>query len=147
MKKLLYVLSLLIIASMILAACGNGAAEEPVAEQPAAEEPAAADDGGLFGAEPAAGEQRREQRIAGQHPRQGLVAPELAAQAGERDAQRRLRARNALDLARAVYNRALGRALDAPVDLNEQLPGIDPNLDLDDEEMFFLQVVGEVQPS
>jgi outer membrane protein TolC len=45
--------------------------------------------------------------------------------------QRRLRARNALDLARAVYNRALGRALDAPVDLNEQLPGIDPNLDLD----------------
>ena len=41
MKKLLYVLSLLIIASMILAACGNGAAEEPVAEQPAAEEPVA----------------------------------------------------------------------------------------------------------
>ena len=44
MKKLLYVLSLLIIASMILAACGPSeqpAAEEPAAEQPAAEEPAA----------------------------------------------------------------------------------------------------------
>jgi multiple sugar transport system substrate-binding protein len=31
MKKLLYVLSLLIIASMVLSACGGGAAEEPVA--------------------------------------------------------------------------------------------------------------------
>ena len=48
MKKLLYVLSLLIIASMILAACGGGAptaapaAEEPAAEAPAAEPPPAA---------------------------------------------------------------------------------------------------------
>ena len=42
MKKLLYVLSLLIIASMILTACG-GATEAPPAEEPAApvEEPTA----------------------------------------------------------------------------------------------------------
>jgi peptide/nickel transport system substrate-binding protein len=43
MKKLLYVLSLLIIASMILSACGGAAATEAPAEEPAApaEEPAA----------------------------------------------------------------------------------------------------------
>ena len=42
MKKLLYVLSLLIIASMVLAACGTPAATEaPVATEVAAEEPAA----------------------------------------------------------------------------------------------------------
>jgi peptide/nickel transport system substrate-binding protein len=41
MKKLLYVLSLLIIASMILAACAPAATEVPAAEEPAAEEPAA----------------------------------------------------------------------------------------------------------
>jgi len=44
MKKLLYVLSLLIIASMVLAACGSSATEAPAVEEPAApavEEPAA----------------------------------------------------------------------------------------------------------
>ena len=41
MKKLLYLLSLLIIASMVLAACGGAATEAPAAEEPAAEEPAA----------------------------------------------------------------------------------------------------------
>jgi multiple sugar transport system substrate-binding protein len=48
MKKLLYLLSLLIIASMVLTACGGQpaateapAVEEPAAEEPAAEEPAA----------------------------------------------------------------------------------------------------------
>ncbi len=48
MKKLLYVLSLLIIAAMVLTACGGGqpaatqqpAGEEPAATEPAAEEPA-----------------------------------------------------------------------------------------------------------
>jgi outer membrane protein len=44
--------------------------------------------------------------------------------------QRRLRANNRLDLASAAYNRALGRQLDAPVSLDENLPGIDPELDL-----------------
>jgi len=44
--------------------------------------------------------------------------------------QRSLQSRNALDLASAAYNRALGRPLDAPVTLDEQLPGIDISLDL-----------------
>lgn len=44
--------------------------------------------------------------------------------------QRRLQANNRLDLASAAYNRALGRQLDAPVSLDEDLPGIDPKLDL-----------------
>ncbi len=44
--------------------------------------------------------------------------------------QRRLQASNALDLARAAYNRALGRDLDAPVNLDENLPGVDSQLDL-----------------
>ena len=44
--------------------------------------------------------------------------------------QRRLQASNALDLAHAAYNRALGRQLGASVDLDETLPGIDSQLDL-----------------
>lgn len=44
--------------------------------------------------------------------------------------QRRLQARNGLDLANAAYNRALGRGLGTPVNLDENLPGIDPGLDL-----------------
>jgi outer membrane protein TolC len=44
--------------------------------------------------------------------------------------QRRLQARNALDLAHAAYNRALGRDLGAPVDLDENLPEVDSQLDL-----------------
>ena len=45
--------------------------------------------------------------------------------------QRRLQARNALDLANAAYNRALGRDLGAPVNLDENLPEVDSQLDLD----------------
>lgn len=44
--------------------------------------------------------------------------------------QRKLQARNRLDLANAVYNRAVGRPLDAPVQLDGELPGINANLDL-----------------
>lgn len=44
--------------------------------------------------------------------------------------QRRLQARNGLDLANAAYNRALGRKLGTPVSLDENLPGIDSGLDL-----------------
>ena len=44
--------------------------------------------------------------------------------------QRRLQARNALDLANAAYNRALGRELGAPVGLDSDLPGIDAGLDV-----------------
>jgi outer membrane protein TolC len=44
--------------------------------------------------------------------------------------QRRLRASNQLDLANAAYNRALGRPLGDAVTLDENLPGIDPELDL-----------------
>ena len=45
--------------------------------------------------------------------------------------QRRLQAANALDLARAAYNRALGRELGAPVELDEALPGLDARLNTD----------------
>ncbi|MBN2148852.1 MAG: extracellular solute-binding protein [Anaerolineales bacterium] len=41
MKKIFYVLSILIIASMLLVACAPAATEEPVAEEPVAEEPVA----------------------------------------------------------------------------------------------------------
>jgi len=44
--------------------------------------------------------------------------------------QRRLQARNQLELANAAYNRALSRPLDAPVELDGNLPGIDGGLDL-----------------
>lgn len=44
--------------------------------------------------------------------------------------QRRLQASNNLDLARAAYNRTLSRSLDAAVNLDKSLPGIDPDLDL-----------------
>jgi outer membrane protein TolC len=45
--------------------------------------------------------------------------------------QRLLQARNGLDLANAAYNRALGRTLDSPVDLDEQLPNIDAAINPD----------------
>ncbi|NNF49945.1 MAG: TolC family protein, partial [Woeseiaceae bacterium] len=45
--------------------------------------------------------------------------------------QRRLQAANALDLSRAAYNRALGRELGAPVELDASLPGLDVRLDTD----------------
>lgn len=44
--------------------------------------------------------------------------------------QRRLQAGNQLDLSKAAYNRALGRDLGAMVSLDENLPGIDSQLDL-----------------
>ena len=40
-KRILYILSVLIIASMVLAACAQPATEAPAVEEPAAEEPAA----------------------------------------------------------------------------------------------------------
>ncbi len=55
----------------------------------------------------------------------------LAATVSLADAeQKRLQAGNALDLAYAGYNRALGRPLNAPVDLDEDLPGVDAAIDL-----------------
>lgn len=55
----------------------------------------------------------------------------LAAAVSLADAeQRQLQADNALDLAHAGYNRALGRPLNAPVTLDENLPGIDAGIDL-----------------
>jgi outer membrane protein TolC len=57
----------------------------------------------------------------------------LAAAVSLADAeQRSLQAGNHLDLAYAAYNRALGRPLDAAVNLDADLPGIDPQLDLAD---------------
>ena len=53
----------------------------------------------------------------------------LAAAVSLADAeQRRLQARNRLDLARAAYNRTLARPLDTAVNLRAELPGIDPEL-------------------
>lgn len=55
----------------------------------------------------------------------------LAAAVSLADAeQHQLQADNRLDLARAAYNRALGRPLGAPVQLDENLPGIDAQLDM-----------------
>jgi len=51
--------------------------------------------------------------------------------------QLRLQAGNGVELANASYNRALGRDLGAPVDLNENLPGIDPLLDISSLEALF----------
>ena len=45
--------------------------------------------------------------------------------------QLRLQARNRLDLANAAYNRSLGRPLDAPVSLTGELPGIDPDMNIE----------------
>jgi outer membrane protein len=52
-------------------------------------------------------------------PRNDVLAVEVEFANAE---QRRLQARNALDLARAAYNRRLGRPLDAEVVLDERLP-------------------------
>lgn len=63
----------------------------------------------------------------------GLVARNdyLAAAVSLADSeQRRLQASNQFDLSRAAYNRALGRDLSATVSLDENLPGIDSQLDL-----------------
>lgn len=65
--------------------------------------------------------------------RSGAVARNdyLAAAVSLADAeQRQLQAENTLDIASAAYNRALGRPLDRSVALDEQLPGIDPTLEL-----------------
>jgi outer membrane protein len=40
-----------------------------------------------------------------------------------------LQARNGLDFSRAAYNRALGRPLDAAVEVDGALPGVDPSID------------------
>jgi len=54
----------------------------------------------------------------------------LAAQVSLADAmQRQLQARNGIDLAEAVYNKALGRSLTDTVTLDEKLPGLDSRLD------------------
>ena len=44
--------------------------------------------------------------------------------------QRQLQAQNSVDLASAVYNKALGRSLTDAVSLDENLPGIDSRLDI-----------------
>src|SRR5690606_20868414 len=59
----------------------------------------------------------------GSVPRNDFLAASVSLADAE---QRRLQAENALDVARAAYNRALGRALDEPFDLDAELPSIDP---------------------
>jgi outer membrane protein TolC len=57
----------------------------------------------------------------GSVPRNDLLAATVSLADAE---QRRLMAGNALDVARAAYNRALGRRLDQPVELGPELPGV-----------------------
>src|SRR5690606_27301673 len=55
----------------------------------------------------------------GSVPRNDFLAASVSLADAE---QRRLQAQNALDAARAAYNRALGRALTEPVELEQALP-------------------------
>ena len=62
---------------------------------------------------------------AGSVPRNDFLAASVSVADAE---QRRLQAQNALDVARAAYNRALGRALAQPFDLDDELPPVDPRI-------------------
>jgi len=62
----------------------------------------------------------------GSVPRNDFLAASVSLADAE---QRRLQARNALDVARAAYNRALGRGLAEPVELDRELPSVDPRID------------------
>lgn len=62
---------------------------------------------------------------AGSVPRNDYLAASVSLADAE---QRRLQAGNTLDVARAAYNRALGRALDARFKLEPGLPEVDPRL-------------------
>jgi outer membrane protein len=59
----------------------------------------------------------------GQVPRNDGLAAAVALADAE---QRRLQAQNALDIARASYNRRLGRELSAPVDLAQEVRSLEP---------------------
>jgi len=61
----------------------------------------------------------------GQVPRNDSLAATVALVDAEQQA---LKARGALDVARAAYNRSIGRELDAAVALDAELPPIDPDL-------------------
>jgi outer membrane protein len=62
----------------------------------------------------------------GQVPRNDYLAAAVSLADAE---QRALQAESALNVARAMYNRQLGRPLGASVDLDAALPGVDPALD------------------
>jgi outer membrane protein TolC len=62
----------------------------------------------------------------GQVPRNDSLASQVSLADAE---QRELQARNALDVARAAYNRRLGRPLSAAVSLEDALPPVDPVLE------------------
>lgn len=59
--------------------------------------------------------------------------------------QRRLQARNALDLSLAAYNRALGRELGRPVNLDENLPDLDSRLELNSLESLTVAALASRQ--
>ena len=63
---------------------------------------------------------------AGSVPRNDYLAASVSLADAE---QRRLQARNALEVARAAYNRALGRALGERFHLDPELPPVDPRID------------------
>ncbi len=62
----------------------------------------------------------------GSVPRNDFLAASVSLADAE---QRRLQAQNALDVARAAYNRALGRPLAEPFELDADLPRVDPRID------------------
>lgn len=62
---------------------------------------------------------------AGSVPRNDYLAASVSLADAE---QRRLQAQNALAVARASYNRALGRALDEPFELEAELPPVDSRI-------------------
>jgi outer membrane protein len=57
-----------------------------------------------------------------------LLAAQVSLAAAQ---QRQLQARNSVDLANAIYNKALGRPLTDIVNLDENLPGLDSRLNVD----------------
>jgi outer membrane protein len=78
----------------------------------------------------------------GSVPRNDFLAASVSLADAE---QRRLQAQNALDVARAAYNRALQRPLAARVDLDRELPNIDSRFD--EESLDSLTVLAAAQRS
>jgi outer membrane protein len=71
----------------------------------------------------------------GQVPRNDYLAANVSLADAE---QKELQAGTALDIARAAYNRAVGREQDAPVMLDGELPSVDPRLSAPVEELIEL---------
>lgn len=71
----------------------------------------------------------------GQVPRNDYLAASVSLADAE---QKELQARTSLDIARAAYNRAVGREQDAPVMLDGELPSVDPRVNAPVDELIDL---------